>query len=201
MTRPSASDYVAHPHADAATWFVAIRLGGVLARREAVLATLGSNLDDALVAQRASAKSGARLYPDTVPPFEGEPFREDFEVRDLGDPVGRAVVSHRNFHVGDVLASFAGEWISEITQFSLQRTPNSHIEDLHFAGMMTHSCSPSCKVIFDPPRIVALKPVSAGEILTIDYDDTEDVLARGFQCRCGSATCRGWVSGRSGLTK
>jgi hypothetical protein len=36
----------------------------------------------------------------------------------------------------------------------------------------------------------------AGELLTMDYDETEDILFRAFQCCCGSTRCRGTVGGR-----
>ncbi|MBF0484001.1 MAG: SET domain-containing protein-lysine N-methyltransferase, partial [Candidatus Omnitrophica bacterium] len=45
-------------------------------------------------------------------------------------------------------------------------------------------------------QFIAVKPINAGELITMDYLQTEDVLFRPFNCSCGAPNCRGYVSSR-----
>src|SRR5579883_2239866 len=59
---------------------------------------------------------------------------------------------------------------------------------------LNHSCAPNVGVMGNV-LFVAMRPIAAGEELTIDYamiDDEDYELA----CRCGMAGCRGTISGR-----
>ncbi len=42
----------------------------------------------------------------------------------------------------------------------------------------------------------ALRDIDAGQALTMDYAQTEDILFRQFPCLCGTPNCRFWITGR-----
>ena len=44
-------------------------------------------------------------------------------------------------------------------------------------------------------ELAALRDIAAGELLTIDYAATEDILHVQFACHCGAGDCRHWVTG------
>jgi hypothetical protein len=56
---------------------------------------------------------------------------------------------------------------------------------------INHSCDPNCGM-FGQISIVAMRDVSAGEELTMDYAMTEDnhFLHEQFECHCGAPSCR-----------
>ncbi len=112
------------------------------------------------------------------------------------DDVGLGVRSLINAPRGTVLDRFSGEITSEITQHSLQVRPGLHINKTRFIGYLTHGCDPNCQLDMDRFQLVALRDVVAGELLTIDYAATEDVLHVQFACHCGAANCREWITGR-----
>lgn len=97
---------------------------------------------------------------------------------------------------GAVLDRFTGTIGPEITQHSLQVSPGIHICDTRFIGYLTHGCAPNCRLDMVRFELVALRDIAAGELLTIDYAETEDVLHRQFPCYCGAEQCRHWITGR-----
>jgi SET domain-containing protein len=59
------------------------------------------------------------------------------------------------------------------------------------AEFVNHCCEPNLRVSIVRGRIffVSLRPIRAGEELTLDYNIMGDVAVT--TCRCGAATCRG----------
>ena len=59
---------------------------------------------------------------------------------------------------------------------------------------MNHSCDPNCGIV-GSVLLVTMRDVGAGEELCFDYamTDTDDYDM--FECTCGSALCRGTVTG------
>ena len=62
---------------------------------------------------------------------------------------------------------------------------------------LNHSCDPNCELFQwdeprDPPQLwlQAVRPIDAGEELTIDYAWHADAA---ILCFCGSPVCRGWI--------
>jgi uncharacterized protein len=108
---------------------------------------------------------------------------------------GRCVLSNRHFFVGDLIHKAKGRWLNVVTQYTLQYKPNLHFEDLKIIGYLSHSCEPNAAFYFDPPRLICIRPIESGDLVTIDYDATEEVLARNFKCACGSTQCRGVIRG------
>ncbi len=56
-----------------------------------------------------------------------------------------------------------------------------------------HSCDPNTR--FDGLNVLAIKSISKGEELTLDYAEFLDENMEPFQCRCGAANCRGLITG------
>jgi hypothetical protein len=135
------------------------------------------------------------LYPEHFPPHYSHPRLANFEIVE-DDVLGKAVRALVPFKKGALLARFDGLTVGYVTQHSLQKTPNMHLVDIHFAGYLAHSCDPNVGVDMASQHIHALKPIPAGAILAMDYESTEDELFQQFQCRCGSPQCRGLILGR-----
>ena len=138
----------------------------------------------------------SNVYPTEFFIGEGYPTLEQFLPDTISGAIGRGVVSRADWRAGQVIARFTG-WLShEITQHTLQVTPQLHIHDPWFSGLLTHSCSPNAILDMNRLELLALRDIASGEILTIDYTVTEDKLFKQFPCHCGSADCRQWITGR-----
>ncbi|MBK7559349.1 MAG: SET domain-containing protein-lysine N-methyltransferase [Chitinophagaceae bacterium] len=59
-----------------------------------------------------------------------------------------------------------------------------------------HSCDPNTK--YEGLNVVALRNISKGEELTLNYASFLDEHMEPFNCRCGAANCCGWVTGITG---
>ena len=59
-----------------------------------------------------------------------------------------------------------------------------------------HSCNANTG--YDGLNLVALRPIAAGEELTLDYGMLLDENAETFDCQCGAPNCRSVVSGTNG---
>jgi D-alanine-D-alanine ligase-like ATP-grasp enzyme len=56
-----------------------------------------------------------------------------------------------------------------------------------------HSCDPN--TAYEGLNVVALRNISKGEELTLNYASFLDEHMEPFNCRCGAANCCGWVTG------
>jgi D-alanine-D-alanine ligase len=56
-----------------------------------------------------------------------------------------------------------------------------------------HSCDPNTS--YEGLNVVALRNISKGEELTLNYTSFLDEHMEPFNCRCGAANCCGWVTG------
>lgn len=59
-----------------------------------------------------------------------------------------------------------------------------------------HSCDPNTR--YEGLNVVALRNISKGEELTLNYANFLDEHMEPFDCRCGAANCSGWVTGTPG---
>lgn len=110
--------------------------------------------------------------------------------------MGRAVASRVAFRPGAWMARFDGVTVGYLTQHSLQKSPRLHVVDLEFAGLLAHACEPNVALDMSRQNLHALRPIEPGDILTIDYEATEDELFAPFACACGSNSCRRQIVGR-----
>lgn len=137
-----------------------------------------------------------RFYPDHLPVVPNEPCWDDFCVLDVDGKRGQGVLVLRDFSQGSVLFRMNGTLSTEMTLHSLQMGPGLHLDDPYFAGKVLHSCEPNSYLDVKTRLFIATRNISAGELLTMDYDETEDILFRSFNCCCGAPTCRGVIGGR-----
>jgi hypothetical protein len=124
------------------------------------------------------------------------PKASDFEVRFKDDLVGNGVITFRTWRKGEVLARMSGIVINEIRQHTLQISPTEHNYDPYFSGYFLHSCEPNISLDMRHMLVTALEDIPANSWLYMDYAETEDYLYKIFPCSCGTASCRGWVTGR-----
>jgi SET domain-containing protein len=71
------------------------------------------------------------------------------------------------------------------------------------ARFINHSCRPNSQSVLNGKRIFieAMRAIAPGTEITYDYDleierDTESILIELYECRCGSAACRGTICRR-----
>lgn len=138
-----------------------------------------------------------------------------YRVRDNG-LAGLGIEATRAMATGDIV--FAGEeraqrlatrrhvdntWSAEdqrvFAQYAYPVSDEVYLlwsEDWNDWAPQNHSCDPNTG--YDGLDVVALRPIAAGEELTLDYAQFCNEAAEGFACRCGAATCRGFVKGTAG---
>jgi diaminopimelate decarboxylase len=130
----------------------------------------------------------------------GYPQRNDFTLTVIDDSCGSGIIARRNFKPGELVARISGDIVAEVKLHTLQINPTQHLFDPYFSGYLLHSCCPNAILDMQAFEIWALRTIQAGELLTIDYTMTEDVLARQFACLCQSPQCRLWITGRKETT-
>lgn len=137
-----------------------------------------------------------RFYPESIRVFKNEPTSDKFEIRRLDDKVGQGVVALKDFKAGELIFAFRGFLRKEISLFTLQKRQGLHLHDPFFMGKILHSCEPNASCNIRKQFFVAIKDILAGDFITMDYEETEDVLYRSFNCACGSEHCRKVIRGR-----
>jgi hypothetical protein len=106
------------------------------------------------------------------------------------------LVAARPFSAGDVIARFAGyQELPHPTRYSIQISPQRHIDDLGALANLNHSCAPSTLVDTEALTLVAARDLAAGDELTYFYPSTEWEMSVPFTCLCGAPECLGRVAG------
>lgn len=136
------------------------------------------------------------IYPHDLIADDTLPDSDQFAVTAVNGRVGRGIRAKIPFLRGTRVAKFAGTLSNTVFQHSLQVSPETHLHDPYFVGLLSHSCAPNCVLDMQRLEILALLDIEPGELLTIDYAVTEDTLYRQFPCNCGSSHCRRWITGR-----
>lgn len=132
-----------------------------------------------------------------TPPDTSAQPSETLQVCDTDSEFGLGVRTLTPIHAGEVVHHFTGVVGPELKQHTLQVSEGQHISDTTIIGFLSHACDPDCRLDMAAFEVVALKDVAPGDLLTIDYAATEDVLYRQFACHCGAANCRRWITGRA----
>jgi cyanophycin synthetase len=127
-------------------------------------------------------------------PQPGEPV----EVR--AGKLGLGVAAVRDIAAGESIIKTWGEQAGQRSQHTIQVDVAMHIVPDGVAVLVNHSCEPNCGVVIRSGvrqiEIRALRPIAAGEEITVDYDTFEyEVAHLGGPCRCGEKTCRGRIAG------
>ncbi len=128
---------------------------------------------------------------------------------------GYGIYAYREIKKGEIIFKGEGKAQRIITKRYVQKNWNED-EKMHFRryaypvseelfilwdddpsewAPQNHSCDPN--TAFDGLNVFAIKNVSAGEELTLDYAQFLDENMESFDCRCGSLKCRGEISGIS----
>lgn len=107
---------------------------------------------------------------------------------------------------GEIVAAFGGRCVTR-DEFDLlpasQQVRSVQIDEhLYMAGtpepepadFINHSCDPNC-ALSGNVVLVALRDIAVGEELGYDYATTDGSDYDEFECACGTALCRGKVSG------
>lgn len=136
------------------------------------------------------------IYPTELRVDDSLPNSDQFDVTSVNGEVGMGVKVKVRFERGTLVAKFTGQLSNKILQHTLQVSPQTHLHDPYFVGLLSHSCAPNCVLDMQRLEIWALSDLEPGDLITIDYAVTEDVLHRQFACSCGSSGCRKWITGR-----
>ncbi len=121
---------------------------------------------------------------------------ENFAVVRKDEHSGQGVICYKQFKAGDLLLKLQGEIVPGVLQHTLQIAPGKHLLDREFSGYFLHSCAPNISLDMEKLTVTAVQDIAPGDYLFMDYAETEDILFKQFLCRCGSAACRGWITGR-----
>jgi cyanophycin synthetase len=151
----------------------------------------GGKLKEAVFDEFAGQAAGDAA---AIAPKPGEPV----EVR-VGR-IGRGVAATRDIAAGETVVRTWGQQAPQRSRHTIQVERQMHIVPDGVALLMNHACDPNCGVVIRSGvkeiEIRALRPIAAGEEITIDYDTFEEEVAHlGGPCRCGTAKCRGRVAG------
>jgi hypothetical protein len=136
------------------------------------------------------------IYPFSELPIRlGFPSRADFAIIFDAQGLAEAVVARRHFPRISRICRASGHLLPYRCQHTRQLAPGIHVYDPTFCGLLQHSCDPNVFLDMSELWLWALKEINPGDRLTMDYATTEDKLLRQFACQCGSADCRGWITG------
>ena len=107
---------------------------------------------------------------------------------------------------GEVVAAFGGHMVSADVFADLppaRRSLSIQVaDDLYLVGpeqpeapdMVNHSCDPNCGIL-GSTVLVAMRPIAVGEELCYDYAMSDGSPYDEFACTCGTALCRGDITG------
>jgi len=128
------------------------------------------------------------------------------EVRNRDVAGGKAVVAGELIEPGEVIAVWGGRIVStdELDELPVEiRRHTVQVEEsLYLASLaadeppdyINHSCDPDAGLA-GQITIVAMQTIQPGEEVTIDYAMCDGSPYDEFDCACGSACCRGRVTG------
>ncbi len=116
---------------------------------------------------------------------------------------GHALRAARPLQAGEPICELVGELRPTPSRFSVQVGAGAHLSPPEVSAQVTvrdfpwvytnHSCRPNAAIC--GYRLVAMRPIPAGEEISFDYDSTEAELAEPFACHCGQPGCRGVIRG------
>ncbi|MCU1751373.1 lysine methyltransferase [Pseudomonas sp. 6D_7.1_Bac1] len=151
---------------------------------------------------KPQAQDKARPLPhECIYPYEGlstrqgYPSRTDFTVIQTNDGRGAAITALRDYLRISRICRVSGLLTHTRQLHTLQLIPGIHVYDPFFSGLLLHSCDPNVFLDMSEMWLWALKDITPGSVLCMDYASTEDKLMHQFACQCGSPGCRGWITG------
>lgn len=121
-----------------------------------------------------------RFYPQDFPVVDFEPLKTHFQLLSSPEDIGKAIITLVSFQKEDLVAKCLGVTLPYQTLHSLQYKKGMYFHDDWFAGFLLHSCDPNCMLDMETFSLIALRDIKAFELLTIDYEKTEEELHQGF---------------------
>jgi SET domain-containing protein len=119
--------------------------------------------------------------------------------------VGRGVFALCDMAVGEEILVFSGPLVNKEV-LPVPHTPENdyylQIDDGLFLGpsgelddYVNHSCEPNSGIVVAgvEVRLVAIRPIAAGEQVCFDYSTAMDDYPWEMACRCGAHSCRGAI--------
>ena len=131
---------------------------------------------------------------------------EKCEVRNRDVAGGKAVFARELIEPGELIAVWSGRLVSANELDDLPEDIRHHTaqveEGLYLASLspheppdyINHSCEPNAG-LEGQIAIVALQRIQPGDEVTIDYAMCDGSPYDEFECGCGSAICRGRITG------
>ena len=131
---------------------------------------------------------------------------EKCEVRNRDVAGGKAVYARELIEPGEVVAVWSGRLVSAEELDDLSEDIRRHTaqveEGFYLASLspdeasdyINHSCEPNAGLV-GQITIVAMVTIRPGDEVTIDYAMCDGSPYDEFECGCGSAICRGRVTG------
>ena len=127
------------------------------------------------------------------------------EGRPKADGSGNGIFALQPIQKGELAAVFGGvvyEWETFVHLPELERSLCIQVEDRHFlvprpiggGDYVNHSCNPNAG-LSGQIGLVAMRDIKIGEEVCFDYAMSDTAPYDEFNCGCGSANCRGSVSG------
>jgi len=118
--------------------------------------------------------------------------------------LGKGVHATQHLRQGDVLIRGWGQRVPKRTRHSIQVDHDTHIVINSPLGLLNHSCEPNCGLLIrrdaEAIEVHSLRPIAAGEELTIDYATFEtEIDFMDGPCECSATVCRGRITGYSEL--
>jgi uncharacterized protein len=128
------------------------------------------------------------------------------EVRETADRGGHTVVARQSIKKGELIVVWSGKLVdgdelkslpAPVRRYSLQVEENHYLvslSDCEPPDYVNHSCDPNAG-LSGQIALVAMRDIRPGEEISYDYATSDGSSYDEFACGCGSARCRGRVSG------
>lgn len=128
----------------------------------------------------------------------------EVRLQDVADE--RYVVARQVIAPGEIIAVWSGRIVSsemlhelpgDIRRHTVQVEENLYQASLHAhepPDFINHSCDPNAGMN-GQITVVSMRTILPGEEITIDYAMCDGSSYDEFECACGTATCRGRVTG------
>jgi hypothetical protein len=130
------------------------------------------------------------------------------EARQFPQKGGAGIFAHQTVQAGELLAMWGGQILTESEYRQLPEERQTHgvqVWDFLYqvqlhpgqdpADFFNHSCDPNAG-LNSPISLVAMRDIAAGEEICFDYAMTDSSDYDEFTCCCGTALCRGQITGQ-----
>ena len=101
----------------------------------------------------------------------------------------KGLFAEKKFIKDELVVVVEGEKIPEATRTSVHLGNNEHIDVKEPIMYINHKCDANIRLKMD--TFVATRTIEAGEEITFNYNDSEDVLSNPFVCRDCGQTMKG----------